>query len=321
MAPRQLRLLAPSIRGDPAFSISAMTEKRVSIASGNLSAEFLPDSGMLGVSLRYAGSELLRRLDDLETAKRKGSTAGIPLLYPWANRLAAPSYRADGRDVKLDPASAFLHFDDHGLPMHGVPWGKLAWDVQISRQDFLLAALEWNGPKLLELFPYPHRMELSAELVADGLTIRTTVLANSETALPISFGFHPYFGIPNVPRSQWRLQLPRMNKLVNDSHGIPTGSSEPFGPVDELLSDHGFDDGFALPGESSCFALSGANFKIVIDFLEGFPFTQVFAPPGKEFIAIEPMTAATNALRSGQGLRVLPAGSEFRASFRVSVQA
>ena len=297
-----------------------MAENRVSIAAGNLSADFLPDSGMLGVSLRYRGKELLRRIDNLEEAKRKGSTAGIPILYPWANRLAGLAYRAAGREVKLDSASSQLHFDDHGLPMHGVPWGKLAWEVQTSRPDALLTALDWNSPELLQVFPFPHRVEMYAEIAADSLAMRTTIIANSRAPVPISFGFHPYFGIPDLPRTEWRLQLPRMRKLDTDERGIPTGSSEPFGPLDQPLANHSFDNGFALESESSSFVLSRADFEITIAFLEGFPFAQVFAPQGKEFIAIEPMTAATNGLVSGEDLRILPAGSNFQASFRITVR-
>ena len=47
------------------------------LVAGDLEATFLPDRGMLGASLRWRGVELLRRIDDLEAAAAKGSTAGI----------------------------------------------------------------------------------------------------------------------------------------------------------------------------------------------------------------------------------------------------
>jgi aldose 1-epimerase len=292
-----------------------------SLVAGDLQAVFWPAAGMLGVSLRHRGAELLRRIDDLETAKRKGSTAGIPLLYPWANRLASLNYRAAGRDVALPASSPLLHFDDHGLPMHGVPWGQLAWDIVDLKQDSLLARLDWNLPELLAHFPFPHRVELAASVHPDSLTLRTTVLANAGSSVPVSFGFHPYFGIPQLPRAEWRLCLPPMQKLSLDARGIPTEDQHPFGPSDSLLGDKGFDDGFSLIGGAASLALSGAGRTTTVTFLGGFPFAQVFAPKGKEFIALEPMTAPTNALSSGQALRVLAQGSQFRASFRITVQS
>ena len=113
---------------------------------------------MIGVSLRHRGEELLRRLENLEAAATKGSTAGIPLLYPWANRLAGPGFRAAGRDVHLDPSSPLLHCDEHGLPMHGVRWSVLAWEVAESSPDRLMARLDWNRPELLAVFPFRHRL-------------------------------------------------------------------------------------------------------------------------------------------------------------------
>jgi aldose 1-epimerase len=296
-------------------------ESSLTIASGNLRAEFWPHAGMLGVSLRYGGEELLRRIDDLDSAKRKGSTAGIPLLYPWANRLGSLHYQAAGRDVALDPASQLLHFDEHGLPMHGVPWGQLKWEAADDKKDSLVARLVWSHLDLLALFPFPHSIQLAARIESDSLTVETAIFADAGSAVPVSFGFHPYFGIPRLPRARWRLQAPAMVRLLLDPSGIPTGGEQPFGPIDEPLGDKGYDDGFALIKEQSSFVLSGDQLSITVSFLEGFKYAQMFAPQGKEFIALEPMTAPTNALSSGSGLRILEPGGEFRASFRIAVQS
>jgi aldose 1-epimerase len=293
----------------------------VSLAAGDLTAVFWPAAGMLCASLRYRGAELLRRIEDLEAAKAKGSTAGIPLLYPWANRLESLRYQAGGRDVVLERSSPLLHFDDHGLAMHGVPWGLLAWEVIEVKRDSILARLDWKRADLLEIFPYPHQVEMLAAVDAGALTLQTTVFANAGSSVPVSFGFHPYFGVPQLSRREWRVELPAMRRLLLDGRGIPTGGQEAFGPVDSLLGETNFDDGFAALEPQPTFSLSGAGLRITITFLEGFPYAQVFAPRNKEFIALEPMTAPTNALSSGQGLGLVEPGDEFRASFRVGVHA
>ena len=77
----------------------------VRLSAGDLEAVFLPALGMLGASLRHRGTEILRRVEDLEDAAAKGSTAGIPLLHPWANRLDGLRYRAAGREVVLERSS------------------------------------------------------------------------------------------------------------------------------------------------------------------------------------------------------------------------
>ena len=297
-----------------------MSDSIVSLVAGDLRAIFWPSSGMLGASLCYRGEELLRRIEDLESAKRKGSTAGIPLLYPWANRLASLHYQAAGHAVDLDSRSALLHFDDRGLPMHGVPWSQLKWAIVEAQQDFLLARLDWNNTDLLQIFPFPQSIQIAIKVTTvDSLALETTVFANANSPVPISFGFHPYFGIPHLPRAQWRLRLPAMQKLLLDSCGIPTGVQEPCTDVDTVLREFSFDDGFALNQGQSSFLLSGGGYKITVTFLDGFPYAQVFAPKEKEFIALEPMTAPTNALCSSESLRILEPGEQFEASFRITV--
>ncbi len=289
------------------------------ISAGDLTALFLPRHGMLGASLRYRGVELLRRLENLDAAAQKGSTAGIPLLYPWANRLESLAYRSGGANVALSATSPILHFDDRGHPMHGVSWPLLEWEVSRSSIDSLVARLDWNRPDLLAIFPFPHHVEMMATIRPGGLLMETVVISHDQP-VPVSFGFHPYFGLANVPRVQWHLNLPAMRRLVLDPSGIPTGAEERFAGFDAGLEEATFDDLFAVAGAKPIFTLSGASFRIVLEFLEGFGFAQIYAPKGKDFIALEPMTAPTNALRSGRGLQIVEPRSRYRTAFDIRVE-
>ena len=81
----------------------------------------------------------------------------------------------------------------------------------------------------------------------------------------------------------------------------------------------GFDDGFRVLDAHAPFRLSGAGRSITLELLEGYRFAQIYAPPGRDLVAIEPMTAPTNALSSGRDLAVVAPGQRFRAAFRVRV--
>jgi galactose mutarotase-like enzyme len=291
------------------------------LLAGDLEAVFLPAHGMVGASLRHRGEEILRRVEDLEAAAAKGSSAGIPLLHPWANRLAGPRYRVLRQQVVLDVSSPLLHLDEHGLPMHGVPWSFLPWVVTEAGRDFIKARLEWSTSDLLAVFPFRHHVELAATLRPDGLTLETTLIADSEGPVPVSFGFHPYLGLPELSRANWRLELPAMRKLVLDSRGIPIGDEQPFAGFNGQLGENSFDDGFTLTEERRSFSVAGATRKISVDLLEGYPYTQVFAPKDKDYIALEPMTAPASALTSGRGLRLVGPGERFRAVFRIRIDA
>lgn len=291
------------------------------LEAGELEAVFLPHQGMLGASLLHRRSEILRRIDDLDQAAALGNSAGNPLLHPWANRIDGFRYRAAGREVLLDASSPLLHFDANGLPLHGVPWSMLVWDVTAATGRRIEARLDWTRDDLLAIFPFRHWLEMTVTLEADALTMETTLIAGDDGPVPASFGFHPYVGLPGLPRDEWRLTLPAMRRLTRDSRGIPTGDDERFAGLDAPLAGLEFDDGFVVSIEPISLSIAGAGRRISVDFLEGYRYAQVYAPKGRDFVALEPMVAETNALVSGRGLRLVPAGTRFRTAFRIRVEA
>jgi aldose 1-epimerase len=287
------------------------------LSAGDMQAVFLPSRGMIGISLRHRGVELLRRLENLDAAAEKGSTAGIPLLYPWANRLAQSGYEVPGRKVALDVKSPLLHGDEHGLPIHGIKWAAVHWNEISYEPTRLVARLDWNRKEWLSVFPFKHSVEMTVSLAPEGLTIETTVQAGE--LMPVSFGFHPYFGLPNTPRGQWRLKVPAMRQLDLDGQGIPTGQETAFPQNDLVLESNHLDAGFRVLESQPEFSLSDGERQITVHFLENFPYAQVFAPRDKDFVAIEPMTAPTAALNRGQA-RIVQAGENFRTRFQIRVK-
>jgi aldose 1-epimerase len=59
----------------------------------------------------------------------------------------------------------------------------------------------------------------------------------------------------------------------------------------------------------------------MLEFLENYRYAQIFAPKGEDFVALQPMTAPNSVLTSGQGLRLVEPGKEFRAALRIRIQA
>src|SRR5947199_168491 len=126
---------------------------------------------------------------------------------------------------------------------------------------------------------------------------------------------HPYFAVPGSRRS-WILELPPRRHLELDAKSIPTGKATRQRAEREPIGARTFDDGYALGGDRR-FALEGDGRRLQVRFGSNYPFAQVFAPPRSTFVAIEPMTAPTNALATGRCPVVRP-GQRFTASFTVS---
>lgn len=297
--------------------------------ASELQATFAPGAGMVGCSLRHRGEELLGQRGGLSAYVERGSSFGIPLLHPWANRLARLSYRAEplsSEVVELDFDRMPLRPDENGLPIHGVLAGSPHWELVSSSASAdsarLSARLDFGAhPELLSAFPFPHVLELDVELAGAALTVTTTLRATGVVGVPVSFGWHPYLTLPGVPRSDWVVELPVRRRGLLDERGIPTGETEPPPFTAGPLGDRAFDDLFPELSESPRFSASGGGRRIAVEFVSGYPVAQVYSPADSDFICFEPMTAPTNALCSGDGLRRVPPGERFEAAFRVSVEA
>ena len=260
------------------------TAQRVSLdgTAGPLQTRFDPARGMLGTSMRWNGEELLGPL-------------GIPFLHPWANRLSDPLAGAD------------VPRDDNGLPIHGTH--PAAWTVEAQAGTSLFATLRYDA---VPVFPFAHRVTQLVRLSPGGVRIDTTVRPTGDEAVPVAFGFHPYF---RVSRDEV-VALPARRRLVADERLIPTGEvvEEPA----ELapLGDRAFDEGYEV-AQGARFAIGR---RLVVAFLGGYTHAQFYAPPGSDFICFEPMTAPVNALVSGAGLRRVAPGDVFRAAFEIRVE-
>lgn len=294
-------------------------------ARGGLEAIFVPEAGMICCSLKHRGEELLGRRDGLRAYVERYTTMGIPFLHPWANRLGGDRFELAGRQVDLTLPDLPLKRDGAGLPMHGLLSAAPGWRVErhaeLDSGGALAASFDFGAyPHLLEAFPFPHLVEIEATLVEGSLEIQTSVTATGAVAVPVSFGFHPYLALPGVPRAEWVLEAPVHERVVLDERGLPTGGREPVAIETGPLAGRTYDDAFLAPSPGTAFALAGPDRRIELRMDSGYPFTQIFAPPGLDAVAIEPMTAPTNALlTAGPDLTFVPPGETFAASFSISV--
>jgi galactose mutarotase-like enzyme len=284
-----------------------------------LQAEFVIGVGMLGWSLRDRGDELVARPVSLADYARTGEPTAIALLHPWANRLASPTYEVAGRRVTLDLSAPNVHTDPNGLPIHGLVAGSPRWELLDAGAMRLRARLDYAAhPELAGGFPFPHRLELAAELTDDRLEIGTELVPTGDVPVPVAFGFHPYLRLPGVERERWCVELPVTSRMVLDERMLPTGRSEqvriPPGP----LGDAGYDDAFDGLADPPEFVLAGAGRRVALRFLEGYRFAQVFAPRGRDFISFEPMTAPINPFADGRTQLTAP-GSSYRARFAIAI--
>ena len=284
------------------------------LRAGNTEATFLPALGMLGISLRHDGDEVLALPGGLD-AYRAGHVTGLPLLAPWANRLGGWRYDIAGVDVDLTGVD--LHDDGKGLPIHGTMTAQRGWEIASTTPSTAQARFDYGARRdLLQAFPFPHELVLDIDLADACLRVATTIRPTADRRVPVSFGWHPYLALPGT-RANTSLRLPACEHHLLDERGLPTGRTEPQPEESRALGERDLDDLFAL-GDDRRFALEGAERTVSVTLDEGYPFGQAYSPGDAAFGCLEPMTAPTNALVTGD-CRLVDPGHEFTASFSIIV--
>ena len=148
-------VLHPAVEHDSVDGFEAIT-----LAAGALEATFVPDVGMVATSFRHAGGELLDPRGGLAEYRERGTVMGVPLLHPWANRLARDELVVGGRRVRLG-GSPLVRRDEHGLAIHGLLGAHPGWSVHEVDADGhaarLTAVLDFAADRdLLDAFPFRH---------------------------------------------------------------------------------------------------------------------------------------------------------------------
>ena len=287
---------------------------------GGASVLIAPDCGFCCLSWKVKGAERLHLPEGADAFRGDVKTGGIPLLYPYANRLRedlGPDW-ANNSQVKRD---------GNGLPIHGFLLRFSQWTEVVSDDTTARASLDWSAhDDLMALYPHPHRLEVAYELFETRLRVTTTVIADGGEPVPISFGWHPYFALLDEDPANSRLTVPHLEHVLLDDRCLPVrgddrslslqGSQD----LDGALAGRAFDDLFLRPDEGVfSFALSEAHGSLVLSFGAPWTYVQVYHPEGCDFVAIEPMTAPGAALSDDLDHPMLEAGGTFSAVFEVSL--
>jgi aldose 1-epimerase len=250
---------------------------------------------------------------------------GAPLI-PWPNRLADGRYSFDGVDYQVELSEPARLGAIHGFTRWR-PWQA----AERERERVTVTH------RLRPMPAYPFALDLRIEyaLGEDGLRVSTTAENAGEQACPFGCGQHPYLS----PGAQYESAIDEctlrvgaaMRLLVDEAKMIPVGSE----PVQDTPFD--FRDGRVLGSLAVDAAFTdlerGADGRAVVELTgvdghcvrlwldERYAFLQIYtgdklAPARRRTgLAVEPMTCASNAFRSGDGLLRLEPGESVSATW------
>jgi aldose 1-epimerase len=258
-------------------------------------------------SFAVAGREVLLGYgeDELCTAGRG------QVLAPWPNRVADGRYVFEGCELQLALTEPERRTAIHGL-VRFAGWSA----VERSASSVTMGHVLHPQPG----YPFALRLAVRYELSPDGLAVTATAENAGAGPCPFGLGFHPYLA---GAVDELALAVPAGTRIVTDDQGVEQGREpcdlrelRPVGPrrIDATCTDlERGPDGLAR-------VRAGAA---TLWFDASFPFLQVFSGDlpsvGRLGLAVEPMTCAPNAFRSGDGLLRLEPGDRFEGSWGIRV--
>jgi aldose 1-epimerase len=248
------------------------------------------------------------------------------MLLPWPNRIEDGRYEFAGRVHQTPLTEPARHNALHGLTR----W--VNWTGLERSGDRVLMSLVLHPQ---EGYPFTLHLEADYRLSAVGLTVRTTATNIGTQAAPYGAGHHPYLTVGTMI-DEALLRLPALMRLEANNRLIPTGRLLPtkgtaydfleLRPIGSLRMDTAF--GNLLPDSDGLIRVHlhapGGDPAATLWMEPPYRFLMLYtpdaipdAPRRRRSLAIEPMTCAPNAFRSGDGLIVLQPGQSTTATWGI----
>jgi len=292
-------------------------------SSGKHQITFVPDYGACLLSMRLQGTEVLDGYTTpIELDLNRWGKSG--LLFPFPNRLANGLYEWGGMAYRFpinDPTT--------GTALHGFGMDK-AFKVVTAQTEGKTARIacryEYDGK--FDSYPFPFAIQVDYELSdAGAFQMSYTCWNTGEAPLPWGFGWHPYFCVSERVEDT-RLQIPPMDMIGVDEQMIPTGKRYAYTEFiqPKLIGATVLDNCFAPTQKSADnlqIQLEGERGKLTYwqeTGLGKLNYTQLFTPPDRKSIAIEPMSCNVDAFNNQDGLIKLQPGDQASGRFGVRFQ-
>ena len=274
--------------------------------------------------------DLLYGYRDAETFRKiqADTNAGV-CLSPWPGRTANAKWHWKGKDYKLVNNVSWAPHALHGF-LHVLPW-KFESFASNEKEAVLTLSRDFYGDA--NAYPFTYKVTNIYTFNGKSFTVKSIVKNTYHETLPYAQGFHPYFMLGKKVNAL-TLSMPASHKALLDSADIPTGELEAETrftgntPIAETF----INDYFAFDEKSSEHASvilkdpeTGNQIdvwqKTGKDLWRGI---QIYTPPDRESIALEPMTSAPDVLNHHRELiEIIPNASIellWGAAFGISVR-
>ena len=234
------------------------------------------------------------------------------VLAPWPNRLEDGAYSFDGAELQVPLSEPETRTAIHGLVRFA------NWTLAERTTDHVeLQHVLHPSPG----YPFTLALRIDYGLGPGGLAVTTSAENLGDRTLPFGLGHHPYLrGRPLV--DDLVVAVPAGAQLVSDERSLPVGHAPATLQEPRRLGETVLDTTFY---ELDRDADGNARVRVGDDVVwldEAYGYVQLFTGDplpdvARRSLAVEPMTCAPNAFRSGEGLLRLEPGERFVARWGI----
>lgn len=302
---------------------------RIELRAGAAAVTLVPSIGGAIAGFTLHGADVMRPMPEEAIVAGNVHLAAAYPLVPYSNRIRDASLEVRGTRYLLRRNAG-----DQPNAMHGVGWQR-PWTVEHADAASALLALthaaevaDTRNPRVS--WPWAFRATQSYALQErDGsatLAVTMTLRNDGAEEFPFGLGWHPYF----PKQAATTLQFIAANVWINDSTQLPVERT-PIPPQWDYttarpIGDPDLDNVFTGWHGVAQLESSATGLRTMIEADTACTCAVVYAPRGRDYLAVEPVTHETDAfnrLAKGEkntGTRWLPPGAAFSCTMRISVE-
>jgi len=275
------------------------------IHSDVISARIYPN---LGGSIQELVFDKVRIIDGISNEEAGLKDYGISyksaILFPFPNRIEDGAYEFLGSKHQFP-----INEPSVNNAIHGLVYNK-EFEVSSIHSEKSVASvtLIYRSDGSTPGFPFPFDLKLTYTLNALGsLQLDFDLLNSGLTGFPYGFGWHPYFFSEELEKNA--LSFRSKDFFACDKRSIPSDTLDsPLAPSFNLEGKI-FDDAYSLH-KSHC-GFESTSYKLQLRFgYKDDTYLQIYTPPHRKSIALEPMTCVANAFNNKTGLKKLAPGQK-----------
>lgn len=256
--------------------------------------------------------EIIDGPPDLRTLQQHPDIYGIPILFPFPNRIRGGAWQFEGETYQFDkPPESPTSI--HGLLLNA-PYQVESHTADENGATLVCTLDSRDFADIGRQYPFPFKIGITYALRDAVLSIGVAIQNTGDRNMPMGFGIHPYFRVgvaPDANAAKALIKVPAATYWELDEDSVPTGKQlaatgvldlRDGRPFADLTLDHVFTDvQRGGDGASRCIIQNrDTGHGMVMESDAPFRELVAYTPPGRDVICFEPYTCPTDAINLGE---------------------